>query len=250
MLVERRPREGSYMARVLDGIEQGLNIDQMAIMGMSRQQMVDARSHLVKYKYIEPFGNANRPISEEFKLRMSKSRGGVMIRCLGLFRRDASIRDIVMITGLGREQVHNAVYNAVRSQLIPHRTKEQERRDRSVGHKKSEFNEDQKFGIVFARRLIKKGLVHHNLKFWDGLFLLFRSKGKKLPEDLWDRLHLEVFLKASVDSIKGDDEGMRVYRSLGESLDRAWFIEHLSEEKRVIALEVSLARRHLNERSG
>ena len=154
--------------------------------------------------------------------------------------RNASNIEIVEITGLSYVAVKSLVSNKRGYMEVPEYKSSENRAERRIrtnlrisaakrGMPKSphEIN-----SLSFARMAFMEGLIDSEGSAWHQLKELYRSEGRELPQNFYDRLRLEVFLKARL-ALSGEygQSVLATYFELGRKIDDIWFGRSLQDHE-------------------
>lgn len=105
---------------------------------------------------------------------------------------------------LTREQIRNAVYRKTRpsARCVPKEYFVDEKQRRSMGTRGGlKKNKDQQLSeekniIAFIREAITMKLFSQDISTWEELKKLYETNKRNLPESIFDKLRLEIYLKA------------------------------------------------------
>lgn len=250
---ERRsnePKPGSHRARVLEALRRGLNLDEITeeLGNLTRGQVSDTATDLGKSGYCEPIGVGNYPRTEEYRLAMSKSRGGITLFCLPLLARGFSIRDVVETTGLKHEQVERSLHGVRKkakasSELLPKPTQNETSAARSIAHvgikrgeKKPSYTQEQEFDFAIARKLLVAGFIPVSMAMKERLITFYKRHERNLPASPMQQLRLEVFFDAVLRARQGDRTLLLAYKTLGSEVNLGWFQTSLLQEEAFIVV--------------
>lgn len=97
------------------------------------------------------------------------------------------------------------------------------------------FNGDSK-ALELIKLFFDVGLIPNNSARWQELHELYKKHGRSLPNDFTAKLRLEVFLIARGKFQRFHDDNMlRQYKALGDTIDPVWFDESLADEEEFLA---------------
>lgn len=264
---ERGPRPESMTAKIYEGfILERPRVEIFTELGLTGKPnkarraslLKHIRTHHVKDEQRGQFAawravdKPNRPkesYQTEFRLNLSKGRGGTLIKCSPLFLRQFFTDEIVEITGFDKRKILNSRMSAKGLGMEKTTTdmrKAIQKRNHPVGGVR-EYSLSERNAFRFAKALLEAGLIplpedpdpKASLKTWNELHELFKMLGSPpLPENNVDRLRLEGFLRAYKEFIGGDKESISKYIEFGVSVNRDWFMTTLVGEQGFIMSNV------------
>ncbi|MDZ4227904.1 MAG: hypothetical protein U1E54_01530 [Candidatus Levybacteria bacterium] len=174
-------------------------------------------------------------------------QSSVYERILPFVARELAVWEMHCITEptLSRKQIRNAVYRNRGGRPEWHRipedyfSPEKESIRRSKGTINGLRKKLDKKSIIESKTLIqgfwKANLFSTDTSNWLGLHDLYQRSQRKLPEDNFDRLRLEVFFTAmSLAESEFDPTLLNKYRELVGKIDSAGFTSKLSPEEQFI----------------
>lgn len=158
--------------------------------------------------------------------------------------RGGSVPEVADITGLNKSQVKSALSkNRLRPEWQqidvpkdPELTKErrrlsQLRRHHGVGIPQQDLEKMHRLVNLFAQ----EGFFAMDIVVWNQLIAAYESAGRNLPQNLADKIRLEVFMAARLSASQGNLGPLIRYKELGDSVDSKWFGNLSGEEKFVAA---------------
>ena len=167
-----------------------------------------------------------------------------------LFIRGASSGEIMLMTGLNRKQVNNAINRKTKSTQM-HRVDEEffapqrviERIARSHKGKpkrlidRQPMSSEEENRIEFAKELIEQGFITKDISFWKQLQDIYAASQTSLPDNFYDRLRLESLVVALSDLNRRENgsELLSKYCGIGKKIDSKWFSSSLQKEELDIA---------------
>lgn len=203
--------------------------------------------------------NRNRIFGLKEKMAMSERHSGLLAKCLPLILRGATIGEVQVITGLQRRSVKNAFTLAVHGGYpVPafsaeEQTAREARNARFDGRKNKGlvFSETEEKNFAFLHELTERRKIPYDTKGWELLHQIYAKKGRPLPEQFAERLHLEIYLRtAYIAAYERDERSLGKYRDTVVSIDSVWAEAFLVEEKDFINSVLIANGEHANGKRG
>lgn len=245
VIFEAHRNHKSY-AQALEYTHLNDNQGMRALIGLIEGQYLPEtmRDALYKWRYgISSDGQrVLNPMIEYHRLKISEQKGGETAQMFPLLIRGFGLDEIWGITQLSFSQMHNVLSYLRREQGVLARptqeesnsTRLQTKRIRRVLSREESLTNTEEKSFALVGEFSRAKLVPVELDAWQGLHQLYALNSRDLPSLSADKARLEVFLRARMQSARGDTNLLATYKENGDKVDSEWFDNYLSVEEEFI----------------
>lgn len=167
--------------------------------------------------------------SIEYRNKLSRARGGILILGAPLVLRHGSVHDIAGIIGITRREASSLTARMRRTGELPSLTPQALHDIKVESYKPKpdrdtpEYNAQQtRFALV--KRLLEAGLIDRETTYWDRVHQIFgEGYNKPMLEDFASWFRREAFLKVREQFIRGDRNPLSLFEDAIEKTDPALF---------------------------
>lgn len=165
-------------------------------------------------------------LGDKFKIKCSEVKGGIRLKTWPFLLRGFHPIQIREITGFSLKQIHRQKKYLFNSGVDVVRNR-RESMKQAVRIKSIKLSEEEALPranyAAFALKLIENGLITNDISSWEKLEEIYQEENRPLPEDLFEKLALEAFLRTQQSLKNGDRTLLDRYINLGDGINREWY---------------------------